>query len=404
MENSEKSKKMKTKLKKKESRHNKTSDNPKWETENVTLCGEEGQDSNIISDSSIKSRKRTPTESDENRPPRGEKAARNTREVPDPSGSPQKKTKKKKKKKPPSVQSVEGSDPLHRSAPETISRNVKTPNDPKYKTKSKSEDGTSQWRRQPLAFHRSNVLMMTSTPRSSPIAPPKTKRDNGQIEDMNGISDQSQDLFITQKKFVLSHCTCEDSPPLGQEQHNGVRDWLGNQQPHHGTHLLSQLSCLRHNSVGLSSIESNQQVTLKENSTQTEVSFTYLALMSLMKKAKVLEPCSEEALDLSLPSRIRAKKAALSPGNDVIIVESQSTSADFKDSRKNNIKFCFSPVQRADETKFVQTVLNTSYFFKGKGDPGEASPPIPPILKMKEKPKKKCRRSKVHVKKEAKAT
>lgn len=408
-----KSKEKKNKLKKKESKQHEMGDTPQSGNENPPQSCEEGQDTTLCSESSVRSsssrkknreRKRAATKSNENCPPQEGNDAIDTHQILD-SLEPPEKVKKNKKRKQQALPGIHSSEsPLSgRSAPEIINggqtqkrSNVETTTDQKCKATSRNDGGISQRRRQnPLSLQQSNIVLYNSSPLSSPNPLSKPKRNakvnGGKTEDMNGMSDHSQDLFITQKKFVSPHSSSQDSPLLGQKQGSGIRDWMRSQNP---PLLLSQFSCLTRNSLDRSN-GSNQQVILREKATQTDDdSLTYLALMSFVKKVKVLEPCSEEAQDLSLPSRTRAKKGASSPDNDVIIVESQSPPTGTKASIKTKIKFCFSPLQKAEETKFVQTVLNSSYFFKGKGEPGEANPPITPLLKIKEKPKKK--KKKIH--------
>ncbi|XP_044127102.1 G patch domain-containing protein 8-like [Bufo gargarizans] len=384
LENGIEHKEKRVKLKEKKSKHRRTDDK----------CLREGEDADIFSDSSRRSRRKKKVKNraaiacDENCLPQEVNKASDCLHSSDPFEAPLK-IKRKKQPVPPEIQASANpptSSERHRPAPENITggkrkkkRNKEMTIDPTCEATSKNDDGNSQQRKKhPLSLHQGNMAMYTST---SPGANPNTKY-------MNGMSDHSQDLFITQKQFLSSRGSSEDSPPLGQEQ---GQEWMRSQNP---LHRFSQLSFITRHSADRSGVGSNQQVVLSEKATQTDDGFTYLALMSFIKKVKVLEPCSAEAIDLSLPSRVRAKMD-VSPSNEVILVKSQSPPLG---SRRRNIKFCFSPLQNIAETKFVQTVLNASYFFKGKGDAGEATP-ITPLLKMEEKPRKKSRKSGVHTKK-----
>ncbi|XP_066438604.1 uncharacterized protein [Eleutherodactylus coqui] len=399
----------------KESKRHKMGDTSQCKMENLRQCHKERQNTSIFNESSSSSqkkklRRRAAKESGENCPPQEIHNANDFHQTPDHLKLPFK-VKENKEIKHQATSQVQSSNrslsniELHQPAPENVnggetqkSFKVEATTDLKCKRTSINDDGISQGRRKhPLSLHQSNIVMYNSTPLSSPTTLPKMKSHtklncSGKTKAMNDLSNDSQDLFITQKKCILSHgSSIEDSLPLAQKQgSSSLQDWLRSPDP---PQLLSQFSCLARDNLDLSSIRSNQQIVLRETSTQTDDSFTYLTLMSFVKKVKVLEPCSEEALDLSLPSRIRAKKDVLNASDDVIIVESQSTAAASVASRKSKIHFCFSPLQKADTTKFVQTVLNSSYFFKGKGENGESTP-IRPLLKIKERCKKKSKKFK----------
>ncbi|KAG8564798.1 hypothetical protein GDO81_016603 [Engystomops pustulosus] len=380
----------KNKVQKKETKHPKMCDTLQLEDVNRSRCYMEEQDS---SKKKKLERNRASKESNENHPPQEVTHPEN---IP-PLGSPVmlKKSKKKKQQLPPDVQlsanSTSKIEPL-RPTPENIgswktrkSRILETTTDQKDEKTSKNDDGIPQRiKKHPLSLHQQNkVTFLCSTPLSSPAASLKTKKKTklngpGKNDEFNGFSDHSQDLFITQRKFVSSHVSSGDSPPLGQEQ------------------FLSQLSCRDRYSSG-----SNHQVVLKETSTQTDHDLSFLSLMSLVKKVKVLVPCSEKPLDLSLPSRIRAKRKVRNYSNEVIVIPSQSPPMGQEASSKSSLKFNFSPIPKFDETKFIQTVLNSSYFFKGKGEPGEATP-ITPLIKGSERAKKRPKKSGVTPKKRLK--
>lgn len=214
----------------------------------------------------------------------------------------------------------------------------------------------------------------------------------GKVEDTNTVSDHSQDLFITQMQFLpngLSSCS-EESPPLGQKRQDGRgMKKRGSQNSSCGIQPLSHSlpkseddSCEMQDSGGNS----------KDKSTQTDNLFTYFSLMTYLKKVKVLEACSQKPLDLRLQSRSRAKvsRKSLANDNEVIIIGS---SPELKASEKAiRGQIILSPPQPFDNSKFIQTILNSSYYFKGKGENDQCTP-ITPLLRMKKKPKKKGKKS-----------
>ncbi|XP_068116499.1 uncharacterized protein [Hyperolius riggenbachi] len=204
-------------------------------------------------------------------------------------------------------------------------------------------------------------------------------------EDRNSISDHSQELFITQKHFLapdLPSCGSDDSPPLGQEcQYKGIMKRRRSQSS--SSKLRSPQSFFQNN-VHSRVKQENFGAVLVEKSTQTDNIFSYLSLLTFLKKDKVLETCAEQPLDLSLPHRIRASSTLSlisAKDEDVIIVGSSSAKV------KRKSKLISSPPHPLDESKFVQSILNSSYFFKGKGENGDFTP-ITPIIKMKEQPRK----------------
>ncbi|XP_073493583.1 uncharacterized protein [Phyllobates terribilis] len=400
LRNSLKSTESKNKLKKESKRH-KMGVSPQFKSETISQFCVVGQETSKVNGSSGKSsssrreeraRNKAAMDSDKSSPAQEMNDAKNTHQGSEHSES-SGKVKKNKKKKQRTSQEIPSSAPKHISGGKTYRRSNggEATKDQIDKVTSRHDDGICQRRRKHSeSLHQSH--MCTSSPMSSPTALPKIKRNtmpNGdrKTEAASGMSDNSQDLFITQKKFASSHGSSGDSPPLGQKQCSGIRDSLGSQNPPPRLYHL----CLTGNSVDQSGTGSQDQVVLVENATQTDDNFSYLALRSLVKKVKVLPPCSEKALNLSLPTRIRAKRDAGSTRDeDIIIVESQSSHVDPNTSRK-------SLLQKADEGKFIQTLLNSNYFFKGKGEPG-VEKPIMPILKIKKEWKKKSRKSSVHSK------
>ncbi|XP_075043603.1 uncharacterized protein LOC142103450 [Mixophyes fleayi] len=267
--------------------------------------------------------------------------------------------------------------------------------DPKLKGMVTRDTVTFHREKEPLMILQSNIARVQnhSTPLSSPTGLARTILEDKvgvqvKAEDMNNVSDHSQDLFITQKLFLpapVSSCSSGDSPPLGQEQAG----------PHHrsdSTLLPSQFSGLPHKSADLSDVTRDHSASSAEKSTQTDDVFSYLALMTFLKKVRALETCSEEPLDLSLPSRIRAASDLLNVSNDdVILIESTSPPAVQKAAGRGTGKSWGSP-PRFGESRLVQSVLNSSYFFKGKGDHSDEAK-ITPLLKLKLKSKKRARKS-----------
>ncbi|XP_073434322.1 uncharacterized protein [Dendrobates tinctorius] len=375
---------------------------PRPKKETISQFCDEGQDTSKVHGSSSKSssssreeqaRSKAPLDLDRNIPAQEMNDAKNTPQGFEHSESSDK-VKKHKKKKHKMPQEIPSSAPKHISGGKTCRRSsgVEATNNQIRNVTFRPDDGISQRRRiHSVSLHQSH--MYTSTPLSSPTAQPMTKSNtmpNGyqKTEASSGVTDNSQDLFITQKKFASSSGSNGDSPPLGQKQGSGIRDSLGSPNP---PRLLYQI-CLTGNSVYQSGTGSQEKVVLAEKATQTDDNFSYLALRSLVKKVKVLPTCSEKALNLSLPTRIRAKRHVRSTiVEDVIIIESQSSLVDPNISRR-----CL--FQKADEAKFIQTVLNSSYYFKGKGEPG-IEKPIMPILKIKKESKKKSQKSSVHTNK-----
>ncbi|XP_069601748.1 uncharacterized protein [Ranitomeya imitator] len=375
---------------------------PRLKSETISQFCDEGQDTSMVHGSSSKSssvrreeraRSKATMDSYRNILAQEKNNAKNTHRGSEHSES-SGKVKKHKKKKQQMPQEIWSSAPKHISGEKTSRRSngVEATNDQIHNVILRHDDGINQRRKKhSVSLHQSH--MYTSTPLSSPTSRPKIKSNtmpNGhqKPEAVSGVSDNSQDLFITQKQFASSHGSSGDSPPLGQKQGSGITDSLGSPNP---PRLLYQF-CLTGNSVYQSGTGSQEKVVLAEKATQTDENFSYLALRSLVKKVKVLPSCSEKALNLSLPTRIRAKRHVRSTiEENVIVVESQSSHVDPNASRR-------SLLQKADEAKFIQTVLNSSYYFKGKGEPG-IEKPIMPILKIKKESKIKSRKLSDHTRK-----
>lgn len=214
---------------------------------------------------------------------------------------------------------------------------------------------------------------------------------SGNVEDTDAVSDHSLDLFITQKQFLTSELlSCSgDSPPLGQKRQES-QNVKQKRSPNSscGIQSLSRsLPKIEDDSCEMQDFGANS----KNKSTQTDNLFTYLSLMTFLKKVKVVEACSEKPLDLCLPSRTRAVNSCSGHvnDNDVILIGSSPTAT--APGKATGRPIILSPPQPFDHSKFVQTILNSSYYFKGKGEMGECNP-LPPLLKMKQTPKKSKRR------------
>ncbi|XP_073434477.1 uncharacterized protein [Dendrobates tinctorius] len=94
-----------------------------------------------------------------------------------------------------------------------------------------------------------------------------------------------------------------------------------------------------------------------------------------------LTQCLTKPLDFSLASRIRAERNILSPSDDVIEVGSQSPPVKPEASKNEKVIFSFNPLKNAQSTKFIQTFLNPSYFFRKKGRSGKLNV-VTPLLKV----------------------
>ncbi|XP_063802136.1 uncharacterized protein LOC134969871 [Pseudophryne corroboree] len=343
-------------------------------------------------------RKRTTLEFTENCLPQESGNANLAQEARDPSHSSSDGRKRKKKKHQVHFEVSSSGDHYlrdenNRPAPDTfsVSSSSDVTTKPKLKGAATRDTVTSHRKKEPLKVQQSNIagVVRCSTPFSSPTASSRmTLEDNlgvpWRTEDMNSVSDHSQDLFITQKLFLparVSSSSSGCSPPLAQEQ--GRSDSM---------RLSSQSSGFAHRCGDHSTVVHGRSVASAEKSTQTDGVFSYLELMSFLNKVKVLEACSQEPLDLSLPSRVRAVGDCLNVSdNDVILIESTSPAAARQATKKSKGKRWIPP-KRSQESRMVQSVLNSSYFFKGKGDDNENTP-ITPLIKMKQPSKKRARKS-----------
>ncbi|XP_038662057.1 uncharacterized protein LOC119971013 [Scyliorhinus canicula] len=209
----------------------------------------------------------------------------------------------------------------------------------------------------------------------------------------------SQDLFITQKKFL----------PFAQPDNNSGYSVEEIVDEHCDKQLRSpDARHLRFSSPpptdmsdlfrsGLKSPKSRSS----EKGTQTSDFFgspAFATSLRFYQKVKE-ELCSEEPVDLSLPTRVRAKnsthlknipdsphaqKNSITPPRQhtplhLSTPEGRSTCQllplfAYSDRKKHS--------RRYDDGKFVQTILNESYFFKVKGQ-GKPKDPRMPLLKKK---------------------
>ncbi|KAM5138314.1 uncharacterized protein ACMZJ9_016909 [Mantella aurantiaca] len=213
----------------------------------------------------------------------------------------------------------------------------------------------------------------------SPLALPKafledkaeaswSRADNG-----NDLSDHSQDLFITQKPFLpIGHLSWSgDSPPLGQERQDpGTVEQKKSPNSSCGIEPLSRSFP--------KSEDERQDSGGTSKATQTDNLFTYLSLMTFLKKVTAPEACTEKPLDLRSPARAARDQEV------IVIGSSPDLTASGKGIKRQIV---VSPPQPFDQSRFVQSILNSSYYFKGKGENGVCTP-ITPLLRQKEKPKK----------------
>ncbi|MEE6498806.1 hypothetical protein FKM82_003238 [Ascaphus truei] len=222
-------------------------------------------------------------------------------------------------------------------------------------------------------------------------------------DDACSNSDHSQDLFITQKSFLpvqVSSSNSSGSPPLGQEQVAGTLESIKNYSRTDVVQLFSQVSTFSRQGANQSNISQchltsviKNSVILMETATQTDDLFSYLAIMSFLNKTKVFESCSEQPLDLSLPTRIRAGCADEKlDSDDLILLEDQPGTTNAPPTSEDRGKLSLSQLRRYAEGRYVQALLNSSYFFKGKGEPSDKVH-MTPLLKQKPETKKRVRKS-----------
>ncbi|OCT83632.1 uncharacterized protein LOC108713449 [Xenopus laevis] len=248
---------------------------------------------------------------------------------------------------------------------------------PKYQSVSSSAEGSSR-----------NHCPLPALP--SPVADPKgdgkslrsvPNEGSSMLEEIASSSGHSQDLFITQKSFmpveVLGSSSSGSSPPLGQDP--GTLRIFSRTDT---VQVISQVSTFTVKGADQSSSASIKS----DKSTQTEDVFSYLTLMSLMNRVRVMEKCSEQPLDFALPNRSRSNIAS-----PLVCIKVEDDDIIFVDVKHAN-KLTMSQQRRMEDAKLVQTFLNSSYYFKGKGDHCSKFP-LAPLLKMKMETKKRSRKS-----------
>nr|XP_033783782.1 uncharacterized protein LOC117351970 [Geotrypetes seraphini]XP_033783783.1 uncharacterized protein LOC117351970 [Geotrypetes seraphini]XP_033783784.1 uncharacterized protein LOC117351970 [Geotrypetes seraphini] len=230
-------------------------------------------------------------------------------------------------------------------------------------------------------------------------------------EEACSSADLSQDLFITQKSFgpvqISSTDSCSSFQSYSKEtnaeqDHHTSTDrmeWYS-QAP---SKKLKAIERCHTSENKLSFTNRKKRILTTDKSTQTDDFLSCPILASSISHAKRFTSCSVQPLDLSLPCRVRA--CSLSPKQASCPVSEESkgihrspklmqdpilcTEEQLPNSKTLSIaherereKRSFSQSRKSEEGKFVQMLLNSSYFFKGKGEVGIDAPMVP-LLKQK---------------------
>ncbi|XP_029438920.1 uncharacterized protein LOC115079450 isoform X2 [Rhinatrema bivittatum] len=241
---------------------------------------------------------------------------------------------------------------------------------------------------------------------------------NSRTQEACSSVDLSQDLFITQKSFepilVSSSDDDDDSCSSFQKNTKEIRaeDDYNHPRPINGLQWFSQAPSKRLKAVEqfhtagtkLASSARKKRILTKEKATQTDGCLSCPVSASSISHAKRFVNCSVQPLDLSLPSRVRSSSAStkgascplsgesdgiyLSPKfmqNPMLRTEEEQlpTPNILSMIRERDREKCpFSQLRKYEEGKYVQMLLNSSYFFKGKGEI-DISTPIAPLLKQR---------------------
>ncbi|XP_074129604.1 uncharacterized protein LOC141546025 isoform X1 [Sminthopsis crassicaudata] len=247
----------------------------------------------------------------------------------------------------------------------------------------------------------------------SPVAKSST-------EDMDSSFDHSQDIFLTQRSLLSRHVSdslsSSLSSPAPKRAKNGSREL--SDKPSHSPNNLLQLSSngeivLNGETVAESSNLSQGNLKrfekirkysgTKEKAIQTEDFFGSSILATSLLFRREVDLC-EKPLDLTLPGRSRSwansseyvSHTTLAGGDgvhvippnvpetvcsveDQIIGSGLATAALSDDSQE---KYACNQLRNPDEIEHIQTKLNSSFFFKTKGEP-ETNIPTEPLAKLK---------------------
>ncbi|XP_067396924.1 uncharacterized protein [Emydura macquarii macquarii] len=215
---------------------------------------------------------------------------------------------------------------------------------------------------------------------------------NSKTEAICSSFDLSQELFITQKSFLPGQIPNKSSTYLSLYSQNHAKDASlersVKQRNSTDTLAFSQMSsnretCDEHcqfSQYDLTPSMGRKSAT-RESAIQTEDFFSSPAFASSLMREKFTD-CHEQPLDLTLPYRIRSRakntgRLSLGGAGDgvhvsskhmlepVCHIENHPAGPVFEDKRENHV---FTQSQKSDEVKYIQMLLNSSYFFKVKGD------------------------------------
>ncbi|XP_053880616.1 uncharacterized protein LOC128835288 [Malaclemys terrapin pileata] len=216
---------------------------------------------------------------------------------------------------------------------------------------------------------------------------------NSKTEAICSSVDLSQELFITQKSFLPVQIPNNSSTCLSLYSQNHAKDASVErkfkQKISTDTLEFSQMSsnretCDEHSQFsqkGLTPSRGRKSAT-RECAIQTEDFFSSPALASSLRMRERFTDCHEQPVDLSLPYRIRSSaentgRLSLGGAGDGVHVSSKHTLEPvchienhpagpvFEEERENHV---ITQSQKSDEVKYIQMLLNSSYFFKVKGD------------------------------------
>lgn len=211
----------------------------------------------------------------------------------------------------------------------------------------------------------------------------------------------SQDLFITQKSFFPLHVPSKYSslcPPNILE-----RSFYGSNSS--GPLQASEMSAERETfekcfpmlPCSLTPSQRKEQIpSSRDCAVQTDDFFGSSTVTSFFIRKKQFADCHEQPLDLRLPCRIQSSP----PNTERISHCSQGSDDGFHtspraqsaipvlDGKSENVMHS----RKAEDIKYIQTQLNSSYFFKIKGDP-DATVSRTPLVKVtkKKRGKNNCR-------------
>ncbi|XP_059578666.1 uncharacterized protein LOC102570442 isoform X2 [Alligator mississippiensis] len=209
--------------------------------------------------------------------------------------------------------------------------------------------------------------------------------------------DQSQELFITQKSFLPVQSPNSNSSFLSVYAQNHAKETSVERSCKKGNYIdtlqFSQASsnreiCDEHSQISQFSLTPSRggerNSAMQERAIQTEDFFSCPAFTSYLLIRERFADCCEKPLDLSLPYRTRSSagntgraSCSLKGAGDgahvsskhmlepVCLIQNHPATLALDDKRESDV---FTQSRKSDEVKYVQTLLNSSYFFKVKGD------------------------------------